>query len=96
MLAFDIYKNIQRVFGEEYQPQIELLNKNELELEYLKSAFASFEMEDFSSTTCVVIYSMCTFVTSIISANEYVTNIVNHLYWSISEFPRKDLTAKVF
>jgi hypothetical protein len=96
LLAFDIYKNIQRVFGEEYQPQIELLNKNELELEYLKSAFASFEMEDFSSTTCVVIYSMCTFVTSIISANEYVTNIVNHSIGLFLSFPEKILQPRYF
>ena len=100
LLAFDIYKNIQRVLGEEYQTQVKLvhksMHKNELEFEYLKSIFTSFEMEDLSSTTCVLIYGMCTFVTSIISVNEYVTNVVNHSLGLFLNFPEEISQPKYF
>ena len=72
------------------------MNKNELELEYLKSIFTSFEIEDLSSTTCVVIYSMCTFITTIISENEYVTNITNHSIGLFLNFPENILQPRYF
>jgi hypothetical protein len=49
-------------------------NKNELELEYLKSLLSSFTIEDLSFTTCIAIYRRCTFVVGLAGA-EYATSV---------------------
>ena len=107
ILAYNIYETIKRVKNNKNLTKIKLLkksmHKNKLEIEYLKSIFTSFEMEDLSYTTCVLIYGTCTISSvreqklvknkniqaTVISVNEYVTSVIEHSLGVLLNFPNK-------
>ena len=112
ILAYNIYEKIKRVIGNKHLPQVGLenksMNKNTLEIEYLKSIFTSFEIEDLSYTTCTLIYGTCTISSvreqkivknkniqaTVILENEYVTSVVEHSLGVLLNFPNKASQSK--
>ena len=78
LLAFNVMNKINSLNAKNkklIENQInKSLNKNELEIEYLKSIFSSLTIEDLSFTTCIVLYRRCTFVVGLAGA-EYATSV---------------------
>ena len=78
LLAFNVMEKISSLNSKDKKlienQKNKSLNKNELEIEYLKSIFSSLTIEDLSFTTCIVLYRRCTFVVGLAGA-EYATSV---------------------
>ena len=114
ILAYNIYETIKRVKNNKNLTKIKLLkksmHKNKLEVEYLKSIFTSFEMEDLSYTTCIITYVTCNVVSTLNQAfdeekniqgtmilpNEYVSSVVEHSLGLILNFSEKISQPRYF
>ena len=86
------------------------MHKNKLEVEYLKSIFTSFEMEDLSYTTCIITYVTCNVISTlnqafdekkniqgtIILPNEYVSSVVEHSLGLLLNFSEKISQPRYF
>ena len=78
LLAFNVMEKISSLNSKDKKlienQKNKSINKNELEIEYLKSIFSSLTIEDLSFTTCIVLFNRCTFVVGLAGA-EYATSV---------------------
>lgn len=78
LIAFNVMEKINSLNAKDKKlienQKNKSFNKNELEIEYLKSLLSSFTIEDLSFTTCMVLYRRCTFVVGLAGA-EYATSV---------------------
>ena len=92
VLAFQLFKYLNErykfgeTFGQKYRE--ENWSKNKLELEYLKSIFASNQTEDLSFSACLALHGgICTFHQDVIPKNIHMTGINEFVLGSILQFP---------
>ena len=90
LIAFNVMKEINSLNAKDkkliQQQKKKSFNKNELEIEYLKSFLSSFTIEDLSFATCVVIFYRCTFVAGLGDA-EYATSVTEFSLGILLNFP---------
>ena len=92
VLAFQLFKylNERYKFGETFGQKYleENWSKNKLELEYLKSIFASNQTEDLSLSACLALHDgVCTFKQNAIPKHVHMTGINEFVLGSILQFP---------
>jgi lysophospholipase L1-like esterase len=92
VLAFQLFKYLNErykfgeTFGQKYRE--ENWSKNKLELEYLKSIFASNQTEDLSLSACLAFHGRhCTYLRGAISKHVYMTGINEFVLGGILQFP---------
>jgi hypothetical protein len=92
VLAFQLFKYLNKkykfgeTFGQKYGE--ENWSKNKLELEYLKSIFASNQTEDLSFSACLALHGgVCTHMQVAIPKHVHMTGINEFVLGSILQFP---------
>ena len=92
VLAFQLFKYLNEkykfgeTFGQKYSE--ENWSKNKLELEYLKSIFASNQTEDLSFSACLALHGgVCTHKQVAITKHVHMTGINEFILGSILQFP---------
>ena len=92
VLAFQLFKflNERYEFDEAFRQKYreESWSKNKLELEYLKSIFASNQTEDLSFSACLALHDgLCTYKRDFISGHVHLTGTNEFVLGSILQFP---------
>ncbi|MCH2677742.1 MAG: SGNH/GDSL hydrolase family protein [Alphaproteobacteria bacterium] len=92
VLAFQLFKylNERYKFDETFRQKYreESWSKNKLELEYLKSIFASNQTEDLSFSACLALHDgLCTYKRDFIPGHVHLTGINEFVLGSILQFP---------
>jgi len=92
VLAFQLFKylNERYKFGETFNENYreESWSKNKLELQYLKSIFASNQTEDLSFSACLALHDgVCTYRHDSVPRHVYMTGINEFILGSILQFP---------
>lgn len=92
VLAFQLFKylNERYKFDETFRQKYheESWSKNKLELEYLKSIFASNQTEDLSFSACLALHDgLCTYKLDFIPGHVHLTGINEFVLGSILQFP---------
>jgi len=92
VLAFQLFKYLNEryklgeTFNENYRE--ESWSRNKLELEYLKSIFASNQTEDLSFSACLALHEgVCTYKYDSVPRHVYMTGINEFILGSILQFP---------
>jgi lysophospholipase L1-like esterase len=92
VLAFQLFKYLNerykfsKTFSQKYRE--ENWSKNKLELEYLKSIFASNQTEDLSFSACLALHGgVCTYKQDSIPKHVHMTGINEFVLGSILQFP---------
>ena len=92
VLAFQLFKYLNerykfdRTFHQKYRE--ESWSKNKLELEYLKSIFASNQTEDLSFSACLALtHGVCTYKHGSVPKHAYMTGINEFVLGIILRFP---------
>jgi hypothetical protein len=92
VLAFQLFKylNERYKFDETFRQKYreESWSKNKLELEYLKSIFASNQTEDLSFSACLALHDgLCTYKDDPIPAHVHMTGINEFVLGSMLQYP---------
>ena len=92
VLAFQVFKylNERYKFGETFglKYREENWSKNKLELQYLKSIFASNQTEDLSFSACLALHDgICTFQHDSVPRHVHITGTNEFVLGSILQFP---------
>ncbi|GEM_PF-3139819 len=92
ILAYNIYKALNQKFKIHSAGNFDherFINKNQFELLFLKSIFATNTIEDLSYTGCIAFHESCTHVKLDRQKNRFVTNVVDFSLGMILRFPNE-------
>ena len=89
-MAYGVYKAINQRMNlqktTEKPNKYEKIVSDQLEIEYLKSIFVSYEMEDISFAGCVIFHGKCTEKEINLKDNQFVTSVVSFVLGSMLLF----------
>ena len=103
LLAFNVMEKISQLNSKDKKiikgEKKKSFNKNELEIEYLKSIVSSLSIEDLAYTACIIYYFSCT-LTEInmlgITGNEYVTSVTEFSLGVLLNFPEDPKHPEIY